>query len=166
MRPNDRTETRKTKRLKTKPALLVMGILLLGNLLWFIAWLIPNNAGSGEAVAEVDGDTIRHEDWVAEMESRVGRESLEALVNEKVMEAAAKKHDIDVSDEELSWLYGTADVLLHTGGHGDLCRSVPVARTFGLDIRTLPHESFSEAHCGADSCRSAATLLRFLHDPG
>lgn len=101
MRPNDRTETRKTKRLKTKPALFVMGLLLLGNLLWFVAWLIPNDAGSGEAVAEVDGDTIRHEDWVAEMESRVGRESLEALVNEKVMEAAAKKHDIDVSDEEL-----------------------------------------------------------------
>lgn len=101
MRPNDRTETRKTKRLKTKPALLVMGLLLLGNLLWFVAWLIPNDAGSGEAVAEVDGDAIRHEDWVAEMESRVGRESLEALVNEKVMEAAAKKHDIDVSDEEL-----------------------------------------------------------------
>lgn len=101
MRPNDRTETRKTKRLKTKPALFVMGLLLLGNLLWFVAWLIPNDAGSGEAVAEVDGDAIRHEDWVAEMESRVGRESLEALVNEKVMEAAAKKHDIDVSDEEL-----------------------------------------------------------------
>ena len=30
------------RRLKTKPVLLVLGILLLGNLLWFIAWLIPN----------------------------------------------------------------------------------------------------------------------------
>lgn len=71
-----------------------------------------------------------------------------------------------VSDEELSWLYGAADVLLHTGGHGDFCRSVLEARAFGLDIRTLPHESVSEAYGGnADSCRSASTLLHFLHDP-
>ncbi|WP_342527507.1 peptidyl-prolyl cis-trans isomerase [Chryseomicrobium sp. FSL W7-1435] len=101
MRPNDRTEVRKTKRLKTKPVLLVMGLLLLGNVLWFIAWLIPNSGGTTETVAQVEGDAIRHEEWVAEMESRVGRESLEALVNERVMEAAAKKHDIQVSDEEL-----------------------------------------------------------------
>ena len=72
----------------------------------------------------------------------------------------------DVSDEALSWLYGAADVLLHTGGHGDFCRSVPVARAFGLDMRTLPHEGVSEAHFGADPCQSAETLLRFLHDPG
>jgi len=78
-----------------------MGLLLLGNVLWFIAWLIPNSGGTTETVAQVEGDAIRHEEWVAEMESRVGRESLEALVNERVMEAAAKKHDIQVSDEEL-----------------------------------------------------------------
>lgn len=101
MRQNVQTEPRKSKRLKTKPALLVMGILLLGNLLWFIAWLIPNDTGNMETVAEVEGEAIRHEEWVAEMESRVGRESLEALVNEKVMEAAAEKHAIEVTDEEI-----------------------------------------------------------------
>lgn len=102
MRPHDRTNATKPKRhLKTKPVLLVLGILLLGNLLWFIAWLIPNGTGEGETVAKVDGHDITHEEWVAEMESRTGREALEALVNEKVMEAAAEKHDIQVSDEEL-----------------------------------------------------------------
>lgn len=106
MRPHDRTNTVKPKRhLKTKPVLLILGILLLGNLLWFIAWLIPNGAGStrsGEAVATVDGDQIGHDEWVAEMETRSGREALEALVNEQVMEAAAEKHSIDVSEEELA----------------------------------------------------------------
>lgn len=103
MRPNDRTNTARPKRhLKTKPVLIVLGILLLGNLLWFIAWLIPNGASNNETVATVDGEDITHDEWVAEMETRSGREALEALVNERVMEAAAKKHAIDVSDEELA----------------------------------------------------------------
>lgn len=102
MRPNDQTNTVRPKRhLKTKPVLIVLGILLLGNLLWFIAWLIPNGTSSNETVAKVDREEITHDEWVAEMESRSGREALEALVNERVMEAAAKKHDIKVSDEEL-----------------------------------------------------------------
>lgn len=103
MRPNDRTNTARPKRhLKTKPVLVVLGILLLGNLLWFIAWLIPNGTSSKESVASVDGEDITHDEWVAEMETRSGREALEALVNERVMEAAAEKHAIDVSDEELA----------------------------------------------------------------
>ncbi|MFC4355793.1 peptidyl-prolyl cis-trans isomerase [Chryseomicrobium palamuruense] len=103
MRPNDRTNTARPKRhLKTKPVLIVLGILLLGNLLWFIAWLIPNGASTNETVATVDGEDITHDEWVAEMETRSGREALEALVNERVMEAAAKKHAINVSDEELA----------------------------------------------------------------
>ena len=35
------------------------------------------------------------------MEKEVGRETLLDLVNEKVMEAAAKKYEIEVSDKEI-----------------------------------------------------------------
>ena len=66
------------RRLKTKPVLLVLGILLLGNLLWFIAWLIPNDKASEteeEEVASVDGKVITKEQWMASMEVDVWKRS-------------------------------------------------------------------------------------------
>lgn len=93
------------RRLKTKPALIVFSILLLGNLLWFIAWLIPNNGkeiGSDEQVAAVDGDVITRQEWMIAMEERYGKETLQNLVNESVMEKAADKYKIKVSDKEIN----------------------------------------------------------------
>ncbi len=91
------------RRLKTKPALAVMGILLLGNLFWFILWAWPSDQEQGgeEAVASIDGDKITRQEWLSEMESRYGKETLQDLVNESVMEKAAKKYDIQVTDEEI-----------------------------------------------------------------
>ncbi len=91
------------RRLKTKPALAAMGLLLLGNLFWFILWLWPSEKeqGGGEVVASIDGDEITRQQWLSEMESRYGKETLQDLVNEEVMEKAAKKYDIDVTDEEI-----------------------------------------------------------------
>jgi len=98
---NNGHEPIRKKRLKTKPLLFLIGILLAGNLFWFIAWLIPNNPGGGEKVASVDGKAITREEWMAEMESMVGKEALLNLVNSRVMEAAAKKFDIRVTDDEI-----------------------------------------------------------------
>lgn len=92
----------KKKRLKTKPLLFLIGILLAGNLLWFIAWLIPNNPGGSEKVASVGGKPINREEWMAEMESMIGEEALLNLVNNRVMEAAAEKYDIPVTDKEIN----------------------------------------------------------------
>ncbi|MFJ7409122.1 MULTISPECIES: peptidyl-prolyl cis-trans isomerase [unclassified Lysinibacillus] len=92
------------RRLKTKPALIIFTILLLGNLLWFIAWLIPNNGqeiGSDEQVAAVDGDVITRQEWMIAMEERYGKETLQNLVNESVMEKAADKYKIKVSEKEI-----------------------------------------------------------------
>lgn len=91
------------RRLKTKPALTVMAILFVGNLLWFIAWLIPNDGeqGGNEEVANVDGESITRQQWMAAMESNYGKETLQTLVNEAVVEKAASKYDIDVTDEEV-----------------------------------------------------------------
>ncbi|MBT2571581.1 peptidyl-prolyl cis-trans isomerase [Planococcus sp. ISL-110] len=89
------------RHLKTKPVLLVIGILLLANLLWFIAWLIPNDAGNAEEVASVSGEDITREEWLAAMEEQHGREALLELVNEKVMATAAKDYGIEVSDKEI-----------------------------------------------------------------
>ena len=92
------------RHLKTKPVILVLSILLLGNLLWFIAWLIPNEKVSGsvtEKVASVDGKVITKEQWIASMESKYGKEVLLDLVNAEVMEAAAKKYKIKVTNPEI-----------------------------------------------------------------
>ena len=91
-----------TRRLKAKPLLIVIGILLFSNLLWFIAWKITDKSWeTGEVVASVDGESIKRETWMAAMEEKIGRETLLELVNNKVMEAAAKKHDIKVSSKEI-----------------------------------------------------------------
>lgn len=91
------------RRLKTKPALAVMGLLLLGNLFWFILWVWPSDKDQSgeEIVASIDGDKITRQEWLSEMESRYGKETLQDLLNEAVMEKAAKKYDIKVTDEEI-----------------------------------------------------------------
>ncbi|WP_342599647.1 peptidyl-prolyl cis-trans isomerase [Psychrobacillus sp. FSL H8-0483] len=90
------------RHLKTKPVLLLLGILFIGNLLWFIAWLVPNEkTGETEEVASVDGKVITKEQWMASMESMYGKEVLLDIVNAEVMEAAANKNGIKVNDGEV-----------------------------------------------------------------
>ena len=91
------------KKLKTKPVLIVLGLLLLGNLLWLIAWLIPNGpTGGNEVVASVGKEKISREDWMVAMEEQYGKETLLELVNAQVMNAAAKKYEIKVADKEIN----------------------------------------------------------------
>ena len=91
------------RKLKTKPLLLLIGILLVCNILWFIGWLIPDKKTkqTEEEVASVAGEPITREQWMTAMEKEVGREVLLDLVNDKVMEVAAKQYAIEVSDKEI-----------------------------------------------------------------
>ncbi len=90
------------RKLKTKPLLLLVGILSIFNVFWLIGWLIPDKQQrTGEEVASVAGEPITKEQWMTAMEKEMGRETLLNLVNDKVMEAAAKQYKIDVSDKEI-----------------------------------------------------------------
>ncbi|GLC90415.1 peptidyl-prolyl cis-trans isomerase [Lysinibacillus piscis] len=92
------------RRLKTKPALIVMMILLLGNIAWVIVWLLPDkdqDIGNKEQVAAIDGEIITRQAWMNAMEERYGKETLQNLVNESVMEKAAKEYNITVTDKEI-----------------------------------------------------------------
>ncbi|MCM3639474.1 peptidyl-prolyl cis-trans isomerase [Sporosarcina luteola] len=90
------------RKLKTKPLLFLIGILLACNVLWFIGWLIPDKSKQpDEEVASVAGEAITRGQWMTAMEKEVGREVLLDLVNNKVMETAAKKYGIEVTDKEI-----------------------------------------------------------------
>lgn len=92
------------RRLKTKPLVVVIGILLFCNLLWFIAWVIPSKSQpieNDEEVASVNGKPITREMWMVAMEEKIGRETLRELINKEVMAAAAKEYGIKVTDQEV-----------------------------------------------------------------
>ena len=95
------------RRLKTKPTLMLLLLLLIGNLFWFVLWLLPSEETTsekedgGEKIAAVEGDSITRQQWLAEMENRYGKETLQSLVNEAVMEKAAEKYKLDVKEEEI-----------------------------------------------------------------
>lgn len=93
------------RRLKTKPVLTVLGILFLGNIFWFCLWLfsvIGGGASDDDAiVASVGKENISRQQWVAEMERYYGKETLQQMVNVKVMEKAAKEFDIKVTNQEI-----------------------------------------------------------------
>ena len=91
------------RRLKTKPALTLMAILLAGNIFWFVLWLWSSNDdnSSDETVATIADVEITKEQWLAEIEALYGKETLQQMVNNSVMEQAAKKYKIEVTDEEI-----------------------------------------------------------------
>jgi foldase protein PrsA len=92
------------RRLKTKPTLILLAILLVGNLFWFILWLLPSaEKDSNEQVAVINGEEISRQQWLAAMEERYGKETLQNLVNEKVMAEAAEEFKIKVTDEEIDF---------------------------------------------------------------
>ncbi|MDW0114659.1 peptidyl-prolyl cis-trans isomerase [Sporosarcina saromensis] len=100
--PNAQEMAPQRRKLKAKPLLVLIAILFVCNLLWFIGWLIPNKSKQPEeVVASVAGDPITREQWMTAMEKEVGREVLLELVNHKVMETAAEKYGIDVTDKEI-----------------------------------------------------------------
>ena len=70
----------------------------------FIGWLIPSDKpqDANEQVASVDGKPITRQQWIAAMESLYGKETLQTLVNEAVIEEAAAAYNIEVSDEEIA----------------------------------------------------------------
>lgn len=91
------------RRLKTKPIVTLLMLLLIGNVFWFSLWLLASGkkSGSGETVATIDGEDISRQQWMVAMENRYGKETLQTLVNEVVMEKAAKKYRVEVTEEEI-----------------------------------------------------------------
>lgn len=107
------------RKLKTKPLVIVAGILLMGNLLWFTFWVISDKSWkTGEEVASVDGKSINRVTWMAAMEEQIGQETLLTLVNDEVMEAAAKKYGINVTKKEIDFELALMRTIDHQSSTG------------------------------------------------
>ena len=73
LKPEGTTSSQKRK-LKTKPLILLIGILLAFNIFWFIGWLMLDKPKqTDEEVASVAGKPITREQWMSAMEKEVGR---------------------------------------------------------------------------------------------
>ncbi|MFY0761105.1 peptidyl-prolyl cis-trans isomerase [Metabacillus dongyingensis] len=65
-----------------------------------IAAVVSGNQKS-ESIAVVGKKEITREDWMAELEERFGKETLEEMINFTVVEELAEKHSIKIPEEEL-----------------------------------------------------------------
>ena len=60
-----------------------------------------SNHTEGEVVAEIGETTISRQDWLAELEKRFGKTTLENMINIKVVEELASKYGIEVPEETI-----------------------------------------------------------------
>ena len=124
------TRPPRRRKLRAKPLFFLLvgsvfvNIFLLTMLLW------PSSpkevaVSEQEEVAKVGKEVVTRDMWMNEMEKSIGRETLQRLVNEKVMEAAAKAYDIEVTEEEVDRelaLLTANDRQLTAGDDGDALR--------------------------------------------
>src|SRR5690606_12143789 len=62
---------------------------------------IIKNEKSDEIVATIGGHTISREQWLNEIETRYGKQTLEDMIDEVVVREMAKKYNISVTDEAI-----------------------------------------------------------------
>jgi len=92
----------RNRRLKAKPLVYIIGLLLITNVITLIAWTSKDETeASAEVVATVGDEEISRQEWLHAIELRHGKEVLQQLVNQSVMEQSADKYDLSISQEEL-----------------------------------------------------------------
>lgn len=63
---------------------------------------VASNETTSETIATIGDTTITREQWMAELESRYGKDTLRELINIQVVEELSKKHNITVSEEVIN----------------------------------------------------------------
>ncbi|WP_175637983.1 peptidyl-prolyl cis-trans isomerase [Metabacillus schmidteae] len=63
---------------------------------------VASNEMTDETIATIGDKKITREQWMAELESRYGKDTLKELINIQVVEELAEKYDITVSDEVIN----------------------------------------------------------------
>ncbi|MBS2967288.1 peptidyl-prolyl cis-trans isomerase [Metabacillus sp. KIGAM252] len=77
-----------------------LAVLNLGTFLYFMK-KEPAPAESSETVAKIGQTEVTREEWLAQLENRFGKETLEQMVNSRVVEELSKKYKINVKDETI-----------------------------------------------------------------
>lgn len=112
---------KKRRTLKRKPLLVLLAGSVIMNFILLILLSLPSEKGTlNETVATVGSEKIDRNTWMNAMEREIGRETLQRLINEKVMEAAAKSYKLKVTEEEVDLelaLLTASDRQLTIGNH-------------------------------------------------
>ncbi|WP_059283779.1 peptidyl-prolyl cis-trans isomerase [Bacillus coahuilensis] len=108
-----------------KRTTLLIGILLLTNCVTLIGWYSSSQlqaypviqeqsflAANEEVIATVGEERITRNDWLYRLESEVGEKSLQELVDERVLDLAAERYDLNVSKEEIALEESLTDLIL------------------------------------------------------
>lgn len=64
----------------------------------FFLTKLGTSHGSSEVVATVGKEEVTRQEWLNVMEERYGKDTLKEMIDEKVIEALAKKYDISISE--------------------------------------------------------------------
>ncbi|MFS0594702.1 peptidyl-prolyl cis-trans isomerase [Cytobacillus horneckiae] len=80
--------------------LVIIGLVLI-NCVTVAFFLGRGDQGVKEVVAKIGKQEITRQEWLGEMESRYGKEVLDEMIDQKVIEAAGKKYKIEISDKEI-----------------------------------------------------------------
>ena len=91
---------------KRQLRLVVVGLILI-NVLTIVFFLSrPDWKAGRETVAKVGNETITRQEWLNELETSFGEDTLRGMVDEKVIKQMAKQYEIDISksaiDQELT----------------------------------------------------------------
>lgn len=112
---------KRRRTLKRKPLLVLLAGSVIMNFILLILLLLPSEKGTlNETVATVGSEKIDRNTWMNAMEREIGRETLQRLINEQVMEAAAKSYKLKVTEEEVDLelaLLTASDRQLTIGNH-------------------------------------------------
>ncbi|MEW9502908.1 peptidyl-prolyl cis-trans isomerase [Jeotgalibacillus marinus] len=114
------TELR-NRRLKAKPLVYIIGFLLVTNFLTLIAWVSKDGTqDSSEIVATVGEEEISRQEWLHAIELSHGKEVLQNLINQSVMEQSAQEYGLEISQEELDQEFSLLRPVLNVNDQASL----------------------------------------------
>jgi parvulin-like peptidyl-prolyl isomerase len=81
-------------------------MIMIGVNIVVLAYVLTKNhvaasSENDEAVATIGNDTISREEWLNQMEEHYGKDTLEEMINNRVIEQLAEKYRINVTDKEV-----------------------------------------------------------------
>jgi len=73
-----------------------------------------------EMVAQINGETISRQAWLSELEKRYGKQTLEDMIDEKVIKQMAEKYGIEISGDIIEREMTMIKTMYNPSDHGEI----------------------------------------------